>query len=56
MSEERLKPGLIIISGPSGGGKDSVMREVIEATGAKQIITYCVGREPREGEVEGIEN
>ena len=45
---------LIVISGPSGVGKSTVVREVLRRTGAVFSVSVTT-RRPREGEVDGRE-
>ncbi len=46
---------LIVLSGPSGAGKDTVMNRVLEErTDFKRIVT-TTSRAPREGEINGID-
>ena len=44
---------LVIISGPSGAGKGSIYKKVIERTGMKRSVSVTT-RPPRPDEVEGI--
>jgi guanylate kinase len=45
---------LIVVSGPSGSGKDVVAQEFIKGTDIKRIVTYT-NRPKREGEVDGVD-
>ena len=50
------KPQLIVISGPSGVGKDTIARNLIE-TNPEQFyfVVTATTRPPREGEVHGVD-
>lgn len=48
-------PVLAVISGPSGVGKDSVIRRMKEQDYHFNFIVTCTSREPRPGEVEGVD-
>ena len=48
------KGGVFIISGPSGSGKDTVLKRIIETNDVNKIIGYTT-RPIREGEVNGID-
>ena len=49
-----MKEGLIfIISGPSGGGKTSLTKRVMDELGNLRFSVSCTTREPRDGEVNG---
>ncbi|MEG0296085.1 MAG: guanylate kinase [Clostridium sp.] len=45
---------LIVISGPSGAGKGTICKALLERNPGIQISTSCTTRNPRVGEVEGI--
>ncbi len=45
---------LVIISGPSGAGKGTIYRRVIDRTGMKRSISVTT-RKPRPGEVDGVD-
>jgi len=45
---------LLVITGPSGSGKDTVMNRLINDLGLKRIVTYT-SRPKREGEIEGVD-
>ncbi|MFA5025630.1 MAG: hypothetical protein WC503_03940 [Candidatus Shapirobacteria bacterium] len=51
------KGRLIILTGPSGGGKDRTMNELVERYGCSRVVTCCAGRPIRveEGEQDGID-
>ncbi len=53
MVKEKEVGSLIVISGPSGAGKDSVAQKVIENNKKIEISVSMTTREPREGEKEG---
>ncbi len=44
---------LIVVSGPSGSGKDTLIRAALEAIPELALIASATTREPREGEVDG---
>lgn len=44
---------LMIVSGPSGAGKDTVCQKLVENHPNAWISVSCTSREPRKGEVEG---
>ena len=48
-------PLLIVISGPSGVGKDSVIRRLREKDPALAFVVTAASREPRPGEVHGVD-
>jgi len=48
-------PVLLIISGPSGAGKDTIVRQVIDAYGEFYFVVTATSRAPRPGEVEGVD-
>lgn len=51
--EENKKGLLIILSGPSGAGKDSVIRKIMEKRKDLKLSISYTTRLPREGEVNG---
>ncbi len=54
--ERRNYPLLIVISGPSGVGKDTIARRVIETNPeAFYFVVTATTRPPRHGEVEGVD-
>ena len=53
MVKEKETGNLIVISGPSGAGKDSVAQRVIENNKKIEISVSMTTREPRAGEKEG---
>ena len=44
---------LIVVSGPSGSGKDTLIRAALEAIPELALIASATTRKPREGEVDG---
>ncbi|AEJ40612.1 guanylate kinase [Sulfobacillus acidophilus TPY] len=55
MRADALEPILFIFSGPSGAGKGSVMRALLERDAQlKKVVTYTT-RQPRPGEVDGFD-
>lgn len=44
---------LIVISGPSGCGKDTVVKEVLRTNKKAWLSVSCTSRKPRPGEVDG---
>ncbi|MDO5003752.1 MAG: guanylate kinase [bacterium] len=44
---------LIVISGPSGCGKDTVVKEVLKTNSNAWLSVSCTSRKPRPGEVNG---
>jgi guanylate kinase len=44
---------LIVVSGPSGAGKDTLIRAALEAIPELALIASATTREPRESEVDG---
>jgi guanylate kinase len=49
------EPLLVIISGPSGVGKDAVLRELRSRRHDLHIVVTATSRPKREGEVEGVD-
>lgn len=45
---------LVVISGPSGAGKGTIYRNVIERTGMERSVSVTT-RQPRPGEVDGVD-
>ena len=49
------QPVLLVLSGPSGVGKTTVARRLLEAnTNLKRVVT-CTTRDAREGEIDGVD-
>ncbi len=48
-------PLLIVISGPSGAGKDSVILDLLKAQPNLHFVVTATSRAPREGEVDGVD-
>jgi len=46
-------PLVLVVSGPSGAGKDSVIRRLQERHGSLHFVVTAASRPPREGEVDG---
>lgn len=46
---------LVVVSGPSGVGKDSVLRRVFERAGGLEYSVSYTTRTPRPGEVDGVD-
>ncbi|MDX1411859.1 MAG: guanylate kinase, partial [Nitrospirales bacterium] len=46
---------LYVVSGPSGVGKSSISRKVIETVSDLRLSISCTTRSPRSGEVHGRE-
>ena len=55
MSKERKTGKLVIITAPSGGGKEVAMLGLIEEHGYGRVVTCTAGREMRRGEVDGVD-
>lgn len=51
----RIEPLMIVISGPSGVGKDSVIQALKEHNAHLHIVVTATTREPRSGEVDGVD-
>lgn len=52
---EPRKPLILIVSGPSGVGKDSLLRRVMERDARFHFVVTMTTRAPRRGETEGID-
>jgi len=52
--KKRTENQLIILSGPSGVGKATLLKHVIAEMKIKRVVTYTT-RKPRPGEIEGID-
>lgn len=53
MIKTKNKGILMVISGPSGCGKDTVVKKVLETNKNTWLSISCTSRNPRKGEVEG---
>ena len=51
-----MRGRLIVVSGPSGAGKDTLIRAALEAIPELALIASATTRIPREGEGEGIDH
>ena len=48
------KGSLFVITGPSGAGKGTVLKEVIKSLNRLYFSVSATTRKPREGEVDGV--
>ncbi len=48
-------PLMIVISGPSGVGKDSVVKRLLEKAPSLAFVVTAASRDPRPGEVHGVD-
>lgn len=51
--ENKKRGLLIILSGPSGSGKDSVLKEILSERNNIYLSISCTTRAPRDGEIDG---
>ena len=51
-----MRGRLIVVSGPSGAGKDTLIRAALEAIPELALIASATTRKPREGEVRDIDH
>ena len=55
VDRNEIRPGeLFIVSGPSGVGKGTICKRLIEETEGIELSVSATTREPREGEVDGV--
>ena len=54
-NDQTKQPLLIVVSGPSGVGKDSVIRRLREKDPNLAFVVTAASREPRPGEVHGVD-
>ena len=54
MIKQKKQGQLIVISGPSGAGKDTIVSKVIENNDKIWLSVSATSRKPRKGEVEGV--
>ena len=52
--KSKEKGCLIVISGPSGSGKDTICERLREYNGNFWVSISCTSRKPRKGEEEGV--
>ena len=55
MTEENKKGRLFIVTAPSGAGKTSLIKALIELCPRFKVSTSHTTRKPRQGEREGID-
>ncbi|KAG0621995.1 hypothetical protein M758_3G064300 [Ceratodon purpureus] len=48
-------PMVVVISGPSGVGKDAVVKRLLEVRPEIHFVVTCTSREKRQGEKEGVD-
>ena len=54
MIKQKKQGQLIVVSGPSGAGKDTIVNKVVENNKNIWISVSATSRKPRNGEVEGV--
>jgi guanylate kinase len=54
MSPQAKKNRVVVIAGPSGSGKDTVVREVMKRVPGSTLTVTATTRAPRPGEVDGV--
>ena len=55
MVKEKQTGNLIVISGPSGAGKDTVVKKLLETNKKIELSVSMTTRAPRKGEKEGVD-
>ena len=55
MIREKSKGLLIVVSGPSGAGKDTIVNRVVDDMKDTKISVSMTSRKPRGKEVEGVD-
>ena len=55
MVREKKTGNLIVISGPSGAGKDTVVKKLLETNSNIELSVSMTTRAPRKGEKEGVD-
>ena len=55
MPETSHVPLLVVISAPSGGGKTTLCNQLLDARHDMTRAVTCTTREPRDGEVDGVD-
>ena len=55
MNKLKTRGQLVVISGPSGAGKGTVVKEVLNTNNATWLSVSCTSRQPRPGETHGKE-
>jgi guanylate kinase len=54
MKEENKKNKVVVIAGPAGSGKDTVVRELMKRIPNSTLMVTATTRPPRPGEVDGV--
>ena len=54
MIKQKKQGQLIVVSGPSGAGKDTIVSEVLKRNDNIWLSVSATSRKPRKGEVEGV--
>ncbi len=55
MHKKEYKGRVVVFAGPSGSGKDTVLNKVLEKSKNSLKLTTATTRQPREGEVNGVD-